>query len=496
MTRYFLARSCAGGVLAVAVTVSPVLAQPSSCPERETCTYYCPELLEAELRAPLDPELAKILTGAVHLPGAWKSFAKTVRSLGATLEPSVPADLARRAGLLTIYTIRWPRPQTPDQLQRAIKKLSKDERVKRVARVPMARPPSDPWTAAPGDPNCTFQWYWERANIGGAWACHATGNGVSLAVVDWGFAATHDELSHAYDATRIANVCDGTHQIVENAYTYHGAGSVGLIAAFENGQGIQGVAMQTSIWPIEASCVSDDFDSCDECWEVGNPWATGIAQVMTWSAAGQPRVILLEVETCCGGNYEGSIAVNAAVRSAIAAGIVVVIPAGNGNHDAGCDDQGGTIQDTGAIVVGATSPAAGNPLTVESNWGTRIVVSAPGEHLLTCGKGQSGVACNTGAVPSKAYTVDYGGTSGAAAIVAGVVALMLQKDPTLTPAQVRAKLTATGTPIGGTKSGGVFLDAGAAVAAASPNWPLCLNWFPWRPWLYPWWPALIKEAPH
>jgi serine protease len=284
--------------------------------------------------------------------------------------------------------------------------------------------------------------------------------------VDWGFDLNHSEFVGAYDS-RQYNVCTQGPITPNPTYSYHGAGSVGLIAARQNQEGIQGVAYGSKVLPIEASCTNDDFDSCDECWKIDNPWATGIAQAMSWFHRG-PAVLLVEAETCCGGNIEGSLAVHAAIRQAVNAGIVVVVPAGNGNQDAACSDAGTTITTTGSILVGATSTATSNELTTESNYGSAIVVSAPGESDLTCGVGRYAKPCSA-ADPTRTYTRDYGGTSGASAVVAGVVALMLEKDPSLTPAQIVTKLKNTGTTIGGSKVGGVFLNAAGAIAAVDPG---------------------------
>jgi C-terminal processing protease CtpA/Prc len=87
------------------------------------------------------------------------------------------------------------------------------------------------------------------------------------------------------------------------------------------------------------------------------------------------------------------------------------------------------------------------------------ITEAPGdpEHDLTCG--QSGDA---------AYANQFGGTSGAAPKVAGVVALMLSVNPDLTHADVREILAGTGSPLTEDpgKPIGVFLNAEAAVAEA------------------------------
>lgn len=171
-------------------------------------------------------------------------------------------------------------------------------------------------------------------------------------------------------------------------------------------------------------------------------------------------VINLEVQTANYGNYEMAPAVNLAIRNAIAKGIVVCVAAGNGNKDAGVDDEGNPIPPTGSILVGATQyDPVSNIRAWFSNYGPRIVVSAPGDqnHDVTCSNSSN-----------DAYRNGFGGTSGATPKVSGTVALMLDANPSLTHDQIKQILASTGSPVPATggKSIGVFLDTAAAVQAA------------------------------
>jgi hypothetical protein len=72
-----------------------------------------------------------------------------------------------------------------------------------------------------------------------------------------------------------------------------------------------------------------------------------------------------------------------------------------------------------------------------SNWGPRVDVAAPGDkwHDLTCS-----------ASGDDKYKNEFGCTSGATPKVAGTVALMLQCNPFLTPAEVREIIKSTASP--------------------------------------------------
>jgi subtilisin family serine protease len=129
------------------------------------------------------------------------------------------------------------------------------------------------------------------------------------------------------------------------------------------------------------------------------------------------------------------------------------VPAGNFGVDAGFDEEGDPIPATGSILVGATKYGA-DPAVIErgiSNWGPRVIVSAPGANSsdVTC--------CICG---NDSYRNNFGGTSGAAAKVAGAMALVLQAFPYLTHDEIVDVLTTRMSPIPVStgKTIGTFLD--------------------------------------
>ena len=168
-----------------------------------------------------------------------------------------------------------------------------------------------------------------------------------------------------------------------------------------------------------------------------------------------------------------------AVEAAWKAGIVVVVAAGNSGRDNSYGTQGyATIQapgnDPNVITVGATK-TNGTPGRLDDTIasysskgptlldhvvkpdlvapGNRVVsLASPGSNLVTslaslniqpitsCILGLLGNNCTTGA--SGKYT-RLSGTSMATPIVAGAAALMFQKDPTLTPDTIKARMMKT-----------------------------------------------------
>jgi hypothetical protein len=95
---------------------------------------------------------------------------------------------------------------------------------------------------------------------------------------------------------------------------------------------------------------------------------------------------------------------------------------------------------------------------VESNYGTRVVVSAPGDPYMDM----------TLSSDVSLYSQKFGWTSGATPKVAGVVAMMLAVNQDLSPAQVKEILGRVGDPVASDadKPAGRFLNADLAVKEA------------------------------
>jgi subtilisin family serine protease len=128
-------------------------------------------------------------------------------------------------------------------------------------------------------------------------------------------------------------------------------------------------------------------------------------------------------------------AMNTAVNTAVAAGVTVVVAGGNANKDA-CRVSPASAADV--IAVGATGKD--DARASFSNYGKCIDIFAPGVGI---------TSVNT----SQGSTWTISGTSMASPHVAGVAALLLEENPTLTPAQIADTISADATP-------GVVVGAG------------------------------------
>ncbi len=403
-------------------------------------------------------------------PRHLKADAERLAQAAAMGAAAPPDALAGRPQLQSFVRFEFA---TPEDAAAAARDLESLPEVEKARHVPGAAPPNavlpiDPLMGTLGnsveiDPNTQLerQWYLHRLGVPAAWQLGALGAGVVIADIDWGFHTSHRDLQKRLEMASAFNSVDGSKNVGQGSSTLHGTGVLGIAGAAADGRGMVGIAPQAMLWPIQANTGEGHQPSSES-------WADAIEYVRLADSNGRRKVIILEAQTksVCG-NYEQIPSVNEAIRRAIESNIVVCVAAGNGDRAADLTDgDEKPIAPTGSILVGATKwdPAI-NQRASFSNWGQRIVVSAPGdgEHDLTCAH-----------TADDAYTNKFGGTSGAAPKVAGVAALMLSVNPTLSPADVREILRGTGTKItpetgaepAPGKPIGVFLNAEAAVREA------------------------------
>ncbi|MFI7483454.1 S8 family serine peptidase [Kocuria sp. M1R5S2] len=223
--------------------------------------------------------------------------------------------------------------------------------------------------------------------------------------------------------------------------SWHGTHTAGIAAARANNRtGVAGVAYDAKILPVRA------IGACGEGYlsdiAVATAWAVGADVPPTARNRNPATVVNLSlgfVSSVCPAVLQD------AVDSATARGAVVVAAAGNRNHDA--------VQESPANcrgVISVASSTASGSRAPYSNWG-RVTLAAPGGD----GPAQILSTANNGVTtPGTGGYANKFGTSMASPAVAGVVALVRETDPSLTPAQVRNLLVATARPLPGGCPGG------------------------------------------
>jgi hypothetical protein len=305
--------------------------------------------------------------------------------------------------------------------------------------------------AAPNGINA--RWAWDQG-----W----DGAGIRFIDVEQGYTRTHEDLVSAPPllAPPLPALIYGNNKPVTRdggAARNHGTAVLGIVVGADNTRGIVGIAPG-----VASARLSSHFDLSTGI-EVNV--ADAITAARNKMNAGD--VLLLEVQRF----YMPSETDEAdwdAINLASAAGIIVIEAAGNGNRSLdiipALNRSGGAgagYKESGAIMVGSSVSSephhryVGGGAGHGSNYGSRIDCYAWGENVVTAGYGDL-------AVPGR-YTDDFGGTSGASAIIAGA-ALIIQgvhaarhSGSRLTPAEMRALLSnpATATPQGGGVAGNI-----------------------------------------
>ena len=239
--------------------------------------------------------------------------------------------------------------------------------------------------------------------------------------------------------------------------SWHGTQVAGLVgAATDNAVGVAGVGYRTMVLPLRVLGKCGGYDS-------------DIIAAMRWAAglSADPvrndhpaRVLNLSLGSpgSCGPAYQG------AVDALTAAGVTVVAAAGNdvGQAVMAPANCSGVLAVAGLRHLGTKVGLSniGPEVALAAPAGNCVSASGPCQYALltTTNKGETTPSTNGYTDATNAWV----GTSFSAPLVAGTVALMLARDATLTPAQVRSLLQRTARP---------FPTTGAAPGVASCHAP-------------------------
>ena len=309
------------------------------------------------------------------------------------------------------------------------------------------------------------------------WQRGLTGTGVGVAVIDSGIAGDLVDFKGADGRSRVvANVVTAPGAQKAGDGLGHGTHVAGIIAGNSFNRDPRdplygdyvGVAPDVNLIAVKASD------------EVGNSTVldviNGIQFVVDHKDQFNIRVLNLSLSTDVPQSYKTD-PLDAAVEYAWQHGIVVVAAAGNrgSNYDAVKYSPG---NDPFVISVGGSDEQGDYGKGARAYWSSagrtqdgfyKPDVMAPGAHIVSTLAPNSAFqylcpAC----VISGAY-FKAGGTSMAAPVVSGAVALLLQVKPGLTPDQVKAALMATDKPIKGSFAGQIDLDAASNLGGPGPG---------------------------
>ncbi|MES2229258.1 MAG: S8 family serine peptidase [Pseudomonadota bacterium] len=224
--------------------------------------------------------------------------------------------------------------------------------------------------------------------------------------------------------------------------SWHGTQTAGLIgAATNNGVGMAGVGRDVMLLPVRVLGKCGGYDSDIQA---GMLWAAGLSSTPT-SNRDRARVVNLSL----GSTGACSLAYQDVIRQLNAAGVVVVVAAGNEGLAVGTP-----ANCPGAIAVAGVRHAGTK--VGYSDLGPEVAIAAPaGNCLNTTGPclfplltaSNSGTTTPVAGAAGAIYTGGGSdaslGTSFSAPLVSGTVGLMFSANPSLTPAQVLVALQST-----------------------------------------------------
>jgi len=324
---------------------------------------------------------------------------------------------------LRVHRVRVP-PSALEAIERA---LARRPEVQFVERNHVLLP-----ELIANDPSYPKQWHLPKIFAPAAWDFSVGRPEVVIAILDTGVDPTHPDLA--------AKLLPGYNTYDKNTSTAdvegHGTKVAGSAAAIaNNATGVASVAWDNRILPVRVT------DS------VGYAYISTIANGLTWAVDHGAKVMNVSF------SIRGSSTVSSAAQYVRSKGGLVVASGGN----CGCVES--APNDPNIIFVAATDQ--NDNKASFSSQGNHLDLAAPGVSITTTTRGGG-----------------YGsvsGTSFASPITAGVVALMMSVNSTLSPADLEALLKANaddkGTAGWDSSFGFGRLNAYRAVAAAAASVP-------------------------
>ena len=291
----------------------------------------------------------------------------------------------------------------------------------------------------PNDPRLSETWHLQKIGAPQGWNATAGTGQTIVAVIDTGVDRTHPDLAaniwtnageiagngldddgdgfvddvHGYDFS--ANDAD---PMDENGHGTHVAGIIGAVG--NNGVGVSGVSQHTRLMPLRFMDAT------------GNGYTSDAVRAIDYAVRHGAKIL--------NDSWDGAAAdptLATALERARAAGVIVVVAAGNESAD---NDATGSYPASYAKqsdnVVAVASTDANDQLSWFSNFGPQtVMVAAPGESILSTARGGG--------------YVTKSGTSMAAPVISGALSLLWDLHPTWNYTQILNKLRGSVDPLGG-----------------------------------------------
>ena len=307
----------------------------------------------------------------------------------------------------------------------------------------------------PNDPMYSSQWALNQSNdmdmdAPECWDTTFGDSAIIVSILDDGIDQDHPDISQVPGADFTDEGTGGDHTTVCDG---HGSCVGGCVSAtIDNGLGVTGVAPGCRVMATRIFNAIDFFGFCFGFIETTDAW---IVNGISWATSNGARV----TNSSWGGGSPSS-ALTTAFNQSRDAGVVHFGAAGN--------DGSSNISypaSIAALYAISAINSSGN-LASFSTYGTGLAFSAPGEGILTTDWAGSGGFDNGNYV-----TLD--GTSFASPYAAGVAALVLSMDPTLSPDEVGDIMAVSAMDRGAagydTSYGYGVVNAAAAVGEVDPG---------------------------
>ncbi len=496
VTTYWISVVALGAVANLGLAMEPTPTQPTTGKPDVTANAVEPVATHIIIKY-VENEGARIASEAAAMNAAERLSAIAGANIRHVRVMSGNAQVVELADLAVMESA-----QATESMSSIIERLQADPAIE------YAEPDAFMQIQQVNDPQFGQQWHYTAPNTGvnlaDGWS-NATGNGVTVAVIDTGYRPHADLAGNlllpGYDFisnTIVANDGGGRdadardpgdwialsdtwcprsqHPQAPFDSSWHGTHVAGTVAAVTNNSlGVAGVARSANVVPVRVlgKCGGNLSDIAD-----GMRWGAGLTVPGVPTNANPAEVLNLSLGGggACGPTYQD------AINDIVAAGSTVVVAAGNSNANASGFRPANC---NGVVTVAATNQAGAR--SYYSNFGGVVEISAPGgETHQVASRGVLSTLNSGTTIPTTDNYVFYQGTSMAAPHVAGVAALLYQLSSGITPAQVSTVLQNTAQSFPSVSSnqcnvancGAGIVDASAATDAAGDG-PSTGQSMPW-----------------